>query len=183
MCCLSFRIEGTYGRPRACPFVTSFETCWRHIRCRPITKVAIRVMWNTLHVWLNTLSSRRNRRHYVKDISKCIFLNENGLISIRISLKFIPRGPINNIPVLVLIMAWRRPGDKPISYLNQWWLFYWRTYASLVLNGLISYPLYVFYNIIYTSMRCESWWVSLIARFLGPTWGLPGSCRPQVSPM
>ena len=46
---------------------------------------------------------------------KCIFLNENVLISIKISLKFIPMGPINNIPTLVHIMAWRRPGDKPLS--------------------------------------------------------------------
>ena len=28
---------------------------------------------------------------------------------------FIPKGPINNMPVLVQIMAWRRPGDKPLS--------------------------------------------------------------------
>ena len=32
-----------------------------------------------------------------------------------ISLKFVPRVPINNIPVLVQIMAWRRLGDKPLS--------------------------------------------------------------------
>ena len=36
-------------------------------------------------------------------------------ISIKISLKFVPKGPINNIPALVQIMAWRRPGDKPLS--------------------------------------------------------------------
>ena len=28
---------------------------------------------------------------------------------------FFPKGPINNIPALVQIMAWRRPGDKPLS--------------------------------------------------------------------
>ena len=27
----------------------------------------------------------------------------------------LPRVPINNIPALVQIMAWRRPGDKPLS--------------------------------------------------------------------
>ena len=37
------------------------------------------------------------------------------MISIKISLKLIPKGPINNIPALVQIMAWRRPGDKPLS--------------------------------------------------------------------
>ena len=44
-----------------------------------------------------------------------IFLNENVRISIKISQKFAPKGPINNIPALVQIMAWRRPGDKPLS--------------------------------------------------------------------
>ena len=63
----------------------------------------------------NTLRPRRNRRHFADDIFKCIFLNENVLNSIKISLKFISRGPINNIPSLVQIMAWRRPGDKPLS--------------------------------------------------------------------
>ena len=39
----------------------------------------------------------------------------NAIISIQISLKFVPKGPIKNIPALVQIMAWRRPGDKPLS--------------------------------------------------------------------
>ena len=42
-------------------------------------------------------------------------MNENVSISIKISLKFVPKGPINNIPALVQIMAWRRSGDKPLS--------------------------------------------------------------------
>ena len=46
---------------------------------------------------------------------KWIFLNENVWISIEVSLKFVPQGPINNIPALAQIMAWRRPGDKPLS--------------------------------------------------------------------
>ena len=50
---------------------------------------------------LNSLRPRRNRRHYADDIFKCIFLNENVLISIKISLKFVPQGQINNIPALV----------------------------------------------------------------------------------
>ena len=43
------------------------------------------------------------------------FFNENVWIPIKISLKFIPKGPINNIAALVQIMAWRRPGNKPFS--------------------------------------------------------------------
>ena len=33
----------------------------------------------------------------------------------KISLKFAPKGPNNDIQALVQIMAWRRPGDKPLS--------------------------------------------------------------------
>ena len=64
---------------------------------------------------LNSLKPRQIGRHFADDIFKCIFLNENGWIQIKISLKFIPKGPINNIPALVQIMAWRHTGDKPLS--------------------------------------------------------------------
>ena len=33
----------------------------------------------------------------------------------KISLEFVPKGPINNIPALVQIMAWCSPGNKPLS--------------------------------------------------------------------
>ena len=57
----------------------------------------------------------QNGRHFADDIFKCIFLNENVWIPIEISMRFVPNGPINNIPALVQIIAWRRPGDKPLS--------------------------------------------------------------------
>ena len=85
----------------------------------------------------NTLRPRQNGRHFADDTFKRIFLNENVRIPIKISMKFVPKGPINNIPALVQIMAWRRPGDN--HYLNQWWLVYWRIYASLGLNELTSH--------------------------------------------
>ena len=62
----------------------------------------------------NTLRPRQNGRHFADDVFKCNFLNENAWIPIKISLKFVPEGSINNIPALVQIMAWRRPGDKPL---------------------------------------------------------------------
>ena len=46
---------------------------------------------------------------------KCIFLNDILSTSIKISLKFVPKGSINIIPAMVQIMAWRWPGDKPLS--------------------------------------------------------------------
>ena len=52
---------------------------------------------------------------FADNISKCIFINEKFCISIRISLKFVPKGPIDNNPALVKIMAWCRTGDKPLS--------------------------------------------------------------------
>ena len=63
----------------------------------------------------NTLRPRQKGRHFPDDIFKWIFVNESVLTSINISLKFVPRGPINNIPTLVKVIAWRRPGDKPLS--------------------------------------------------------------------
>ena len=64
---------------------------------------------------VNPLRPRQNGRHFADDIFKRIFLNENIWISLKISLKFVPKVPINNIPALVQIMAWRRPGAKPLS--------------------------------------------------------------------
>ena len=67
------------------------------------------------YLHLNTLRPRQNGRHFADDIFGCIFLNENVWIAIKIWLNFVPKGPINNIPTLVQIMAWRRTGDKPLS--------------------------------------------------------------------
>ena len=35
-------------------------------------------------------------------------------VLIKISLKFVPKGPIDNNPALVQILAWRRIDDKPL---------------------------------------------------------------------
>ena len=64
---------------------------------------------------VNTLRPRQHGLHFKDGTFKRIFLNENVWIPIEISLKFVPKGPINNIPTLFQIMAWRRPGDKPLS--------------------------------------------------------------------
>ena len=79
---------------------TIFTNTWSHLQLFPN---------------VNTLRPGQNGRHFPDDIFKSIFLNEHVWISINISLKFVPRGPINNIPTLVQVMAWRRSGDKPLS--------------------------------------------------------------------
>ena len=60
---------------------------------------------------------------------KCIFLNWNVWISLKMSLNVVPWVRINNIQAFVQIINWRRPGDKPLPdpmmfgyYLNQRWL-------------------------------------------------------------
>ena len=62
----------------------------------------------------NTLRPRQNGWHFKDDTFRCILLNENVIISIKNSLKFVPTGPFNNNSALVQIMAWRWPGDKPL---------------------------------------------------------------------
>ena len=85
----------------------TYGDCYYHIPCATIA-----VMNHTEHIIfffirysqiqdVNTLRPRQNGRHFPDDILKCIFLNENVLISIKISLKFVPKGQINNIPALV----------------------------------------------------------------------------------
>ena len=66
-----------------------------------------------IHVMMAFPRNTSRPRHNV--IFRWVFLNENIRISINISLKIIARGPINNNPALVQIMAWCQPGDKPLS--------------------------------------------------------------------
>ena len=87
-----------------CPWPVAY--CW-------FTTPRILVGWRQPH--FNTLRPRQNGHHFADDNFKRIFLNENVRISIEISLKFFPKGRINNIPSLVQMMAWCRPGDKPLS--------------------------------------------------------------------
>ena len=63
---------------------------------------------------MNTFRPRQNARHF-PDILKCIIFNKIVWISMKISLKYALTVLINNIPVLVQIMVWRRPGDNPFS--------------------------------------------------------------------
>ena len=98
---------GRYNHIKAKTIFTRFQL-WAH---NPFVK------WGpgSYEGLVNTLRPRQIRRHFADDSFKCIFLNENVLISIKISLNCIPKGLINNIPALVQIMAWCWPGDKPLS--------------------------------------------------------------------
>ena len=73
------------------------------------------ILYGSFHWRINTLRPRQNGRHFGEDTLKRIFFNEKVRILLKVSLKLVPRGPINNSPSLIQIMAWRRLGDKPLS--------------------------------------------------------------------
>ena len=89
-----------------CVDVVWVQWCFRSLGTRLFVQKPVQV---------NTLRPRQNGRQFPDNIFKCIFLNENVSISIKVSLKFVPKGRIDNYPVLVQIMAGRLPGDKPLS--------------------------------------------------------------------
>ena len=53
--------------------------------------------------------------HFTYNTYKFMFLYENCCILIPNSLKFVAKGPMNNEPALVEIMAWHQTDDKPLS--------------------------------------------------------------------
>ena len=104
-----------YGRTDCKSAASVLVMVWIQTRWQVINWTnADKVIWNRPQ-WFNSLRPRQNRRHFADDVFKYNFLNENVWVAINISLKFVPKGSINNIPVLVQIMAWRRTGDKPLS--------------------------------------------------------------------
>ena len=86
-----------------------------------VCEIYVNLIWYLYLFMLNkfclslSLRPRQNGRHFTDDNFRCILLNENILILLRISLKFVREVRINNIPALVQIMGWRRSGDKPLS--------------------------------------------------------------------
>ena len=58
---------------------------------------------------------QQNGHHFVDGTFQCIILNVNDCILIRIPLKFVRKGPIDNMPALVQVMAWHRADNKPLS--------------------------------------------------------------------
>ena len=60
------------------------------------------------------LSYLHNGISYTDKITSLYWISPLGIL-LHISLKFVPKGAIDNKSVLVLVMAWHRPGDKPLS--------------------------------------------------------------------
>ena len=99
-------------------FETPRRPLWRHCNVFNVDALDNSVTRRTAAMStvnsINSLWPGQNGRNFADDTFKRFSQNENVWISITISLKFVLKAPINNIPSLVLIMAWRRPGDKPL---------------------------------------------------------------------
>ena len=81
------------------------------------------------------------------DVFKCIFLNENIKISIKISLNFVSKGLINNI-------------STTSRYLEQWWLVHLCIYASLSLNELrCDVVVHCGWLIVFKSPARKAFWI------------------------
>ena len=66
-------------------------------------------------------------------------------------------------------------------------MWYGKDYEYMHLEPNVCWWAYVifFFQVILCNISCgyaHVWW-SQIAKFMGPTWGPPGSCQPQMGPM
>ena len=104
--------------------------------------------WLTTMTTLRDIDSFRPWQHgwnFADKILNCIFLNGNIWIFIKISVKFVSKGTMNNIPAFAQIMA------------CQWQRSYWCIYMSLGLNELkaLIYSSYQHYE-------WPTWWTILL---------------------
>ena len=86
-------------------------TSWHH------DKSQVSVKGNIYRSYLNSSPPGQNGRHFTDDNLKCIIVNEKFCILIEISLKFVPKCPIDNKTVMVQVRA----EQATSCYLNQCW--------------------------------------------------------------
>ena len=86
------------------------ETRMTYVVCMELSFYQIRSTPFSFHTEAETRWPTFRRQHFQRH-----FFNEDILISIDISLKFVSKDQINNILALVQIMAWHRRGEKPLS--------------------------------------------------------------------
>ena len=94
--------------------------------------------------WVNSSPPGQNSRHFTDNIFRYISVNENFCILVEISLKFVPKGPINNKTTLVSLQ-WRHNEHDGISnhhhlhcLLNCWF----RCRSKKALKALHHWPLW-----------------------------------------
>ena len=89
------------------------------------------ILTGTPTQFLNTFWLRQNGHHFADNIFQFICLNENSCILIPISLKFLPKGMIDNRSALLQIMASCLCDAELLP--EQWW-------PSLLSNIYVSQP-------------------------------------------
>ena len=112
----------------------------------------------------NTLRLRQNGCYFAYNIFKCIFLNASVWISLKISLKFVHKVPMNNIPASVHMMARHQPGDQPL---------YETMIFSLLPHIYVTWPQCI--NSKKTSFNSNYWNLQIYTLFFI----LPFTKRPQ----
>ena len=141
-----------------------------------------------IYILPELISPWANGQHFTEDMFKHIFLNENLCILIKISLKFVPKGPIDNKSALVQVMAWRRTGNKllpepmlpssPMHICSTWgdklmdkqWVVFRR-------YNWVYYKTQLSYTMTNASTRCRC--NSILAVILKQTWSIS---LPVMSP-
>ena len=101
-----------------------------HLRCQALMFKCMGSYIHTPFIHTHPINPLRLKQigHEFAAISKWIFLNENLCILIRISLKFVLKGPIDNKPALLQTMVWRWTGSKPCTNDG---LVHWCIYVTL----------------------------------------------------
>ena len=75
---------------------------WHHIGAKPLSKPMMSQFYKAYSFnELTDLPPGQNGRHFADDIFRCIFMNEKFCILIKMSLKFVPKGPVDINPVLI----------------------------------------------------------------------------------
>ena len=87
-----------------------FQWCYPCLSCRKRLFISSTI-WTLTHWGRNKIATIFQTSFF----NACCWMKMYQFGFVKISLKLVPRGLINNIPELVQIMAWRRPGDKPLS--------------------------------------------------------------------
>ena len=111
------RQDGDLKRHRAHYNVTVMELCcfrWQAFTWATDGQELQHHVATTDHTDLTHLPLDKMAAILANDNFKYIFLNENDRILIWISLKSVPKSPIDNKPALVQVMAWCWTGDKSL---------------------------------------------------------------------
>ena len=113
----------------------------------------------------NTLRPRQNGLHFADGIFKHIILNANGSVSIKISPKFVPKDPINNIRHW--FRYWLGVDQARSNYPNQWCIDFRHIYVLQDLNELRQkFKIHIVSNWIYNINTHVKWIYFLSKKYI-----------------